>query len=553
MQWFNNLSIRAKLLTGFGTTAALIAALGFIGMRDIGRLSDAIGVIYHDVTLPVKEIGEFQSIFFQQRLVGRDVGDAKTREDQELHTRRLHEITGDVAAALADIQEAVHREDALPLVQRLGQLQDQYIVVRDRWVDHRIAGRLDEAQLVLTNEIGPVSGALVATVDSLYNLEVAAGVATDTQNDRVAASARRMILIAMVVGLSISLLISMYLPKLVSTPLLRAVEALERVAQGDLTAEIDTHSKDEVGRMAASLKQALAMLRGSIATISGNAHTLAGSSEELASVSQEMSASADETSAQANVVSAAAEQVSKNVQTVATATEEMTVSIREIAKNSSDAARVAASAVETAQRTNATVEKLGASSVEIGKVIKVITSIAEQTNLLALNATIEAARAGEAGKGFAVVANEVKELAKETAKATEDISRKIETIQGDTRGAVEAIAQISGVINQINDIQNTIASAVEEQSVTTNEIGRNVTEAARGASDIAQNITGVAQGAQSTSQGANNAQSAAGELSRMASDLQQLVSQFKYEMHTPGHSPRVTVATRPVTTGLQVA
>jgi methyl-accepting chemotaxis protein len=189
---------------------------------------------------------------------------------------------------------------------------------------------------------------------------------------------------------------------------------------------------------------------------------------------------------------------------------------------------VATSAVKTAETTNATVAKLGESSAEIGQVIKVITSIAQQTNLLALNATIEAARAGEAGKGFAVVANEVKELAKETAKATEDISRKIEAIQGDTKGAVEAIGEISGVISQINDISSTIASAVEEQTATTNEISRNVQEAARGGSQVTENILAVAQAAKSTTQGANDTQTAAAELARMAAELQKVVAQFKY-------------------------
>ena len=159
--------------------------------------------------------------------------------------------------------------------------------------------------------------------------------------------------------------------------------------------------------------------------------------------------------------------------------------------------------------------------------IKVITSIAQQTNLLALNATIEAARAGEAGKGFAVVANEVKELAKQTAQATEDISRKIEAIQTGSQGAVEAIAEVGSIINQINDISNTIASSVEEQTATTNEISRNVSEAARGSAEIAQNITGVATAAESTTSGANDTLQAASGLSQMATQLQELVGKFR--------------------------
>ncbi len=174
--------------------------------------------------------------------------------------------------------------------------------------------------------------------------------------------------------------------------------------------------------------------------------------------------------------------------------------------------RVAKNAVSVACLTNETVKKLGESSSEIGNVIKVITSIAQQTNLLALNATIEAARAGEAGKGFAVVANEVKELAKQTAKATEEIGQKIEAIQGDTKGAVKAIEQISTIIDQINDISNSIASAVEEQTVTTNEIGRSVVEAAKGVGEIAKNISGVAVAAKNTTQGATVMQSSLTQL-----------------------------------------
>ena len=308
------------------------------------------------------------------------------------------------------------------------------------------------------------------------------------------------------------------------------LEVVAAAATGDLTREISVSGNDSIGQMGEGLSRFFRDLRTSIASIAANATSLGGSAEELSAVSSQMSSNAVETSAQANVVSAASEQVSSNVQTVTTGVEEMGASIREIAGSATKSAKVAQQAVEVAEMTNATIAKLGDSSAEIGKVINVITSIAEQTNLLALNATIEAARAGEAGKGFAVVANEVKELAKETAKATEDIRQKIEAIQSDTRGAVDAIKQITQIIGQVNDLSNTIASAVEEQTATAKEIGRNVAEAAKGTGEIAQNITSVAQAAQGTTQGANNTQQAAEELARMAAELQQLVSRFKFDV-----------------------
>lgn len=305
------------------------------------------------------------------------------------------------------------------------------------------------------------------------------------------------------------------------------LEVVRLAGEGDLTREISFSDDSAIGKVGAELSRFFSDLRGSISSIADNATALAGASEELSAVSTQMSGNAEETSTQAGVVSSASEEVNQNIHVVRTGVDEMNSAIREIAKNASDAARVSSEAVTVAGTTNETITKLGESSSEIGKVVKVITSIAEQTNLLALNATIEAARAGEAGKGFAVVANEVKELAKETAKATEEISKKIEAIQSDTGGAVSAIREISGVIGQINDISGTIASAVEEQTATANEMGRNVNEASGGAEEIAKNVGSVATAAESTSQGAANTQQAAGELSEMAAALQQLVTRFK--------------------------
>jgi len=300
--------------------------------------------------------------------------------------------------------------------------------------------------------------------------------------------------------------------------------------QGDLLTRGDpAQFKGAYAELLRSVNEMLEVFRSTMERVARLSGPLSEAAAELGRIAQEISLSTGQTANQANLVSAGSEQVSRNIQTVATAADGMGASIREISKNTAEASKVARAAVQSAETTNLTITKLGQSSAEIGQVIKVITSIAQQTNLLALNATIEAARAGEAGKGFAVVANEVKELAKETARATEDISRKIESIQSDTSGAVTAIGEIGTVIGRISDIQNHVASAVEEQSLTTNEITSNLAEAAKGGAAISKSIAAVADAARCGASGVVETQKSAEAVERMAEDLHELLARFQYE------------------------
>jgi methyl-accepting chemotaxis protein len=340
----------------------------------------------------------------------------------------------------------------------------------------------------------------------------------------------------MICGLSLFILFlaSFAMVRAVSHSLSRLTEMIQNIAEGegDVTTRLEAASsfgQDELGEVSRLFNLFMDKLQEILRGVAAHTQKLAAASGQLLEASEQIAVNSQETALQAGTVSNAAQHVTQNLRSLSTGAGEMTTTIQSIAANANEAARVAGSAVSAAQGADATVAKLGQSSAEIGVVVKVITSIAQQTNLLALNATIEAARAGEAGKGFAVVANEVKELAKQTARATEDISHKISTIQADTKGAAEAIGTVSSVINQINNISATIAAAVEEQSATTNEMTRNAGEAAKGAGDISSSISGVAQATEGTSSRARDSQKAAQELASIATELSRLMRQFKVE------------------------
>ncbi|GLY28151.1 methyl-accepting chemotaxis protein [Kineosporia sp. NBRC 101731] len=533
-RWFGDLQLRTKILALVGVALILTLAVGFIGSTAVTNVQDEARVAGVDTANQVNLAKDATTYQARYRRFVLQMGLAYTQENTDAAKAGMEKNAAGVVTALNTLndqdptpaqQQLIN--DILDLTKQLDTIYQAQIAPLSESTDLLSGAQYRKLGDLVNGEFGTAADEALAQTTSLaanYGDEMKAAVA---HGQATAKSATRNVLIC--AGLGALLLVSFgyWMARRIVGSVALIRDAVDALATGDLTHSVTVDSRDEIGQMARSLNTAQVSLRQAMQEITSTSTTLAGSAEELSAVSAQLAVNADAATAQATALGATSAQVSSNVQTVAAGTEEMSASIREIAQSSSEAVRVAGSAVSKAAMAGETVGKLGASSIEIGNVVKVITSIAEQTNLLALNATIEAARAGEAGKGFAVVAEEVKQLAHETARATEDISSRVNAIQSDTQDAVTAIHHITEIIEDINAFQTTIASAVEEQTATTNEISRTVSEAAGGSARIADDVRAVAEATVSSGHSIADARQAASELANMSTNLQNLMGRFK--------------------------
>jgi methyl-accepting chemotaxis protein len=525
---FRNLPVAQKLLISFGALSALMIGVGVTGLVELGDSDARLDRVYETNLRATALLGEISTKVEASRALtatlilhppAADVGSI----EQSLRTLDGR-IDADWAAygALGLAGREPHRDAFARALTGYREVRDEALVPAARKDD--LAAYL----AVQTGQLDPYASAMTGALAGLSRIEDEAARAQMAAAETAESRARLVIGVLIGGALLMALVLALAVSRSLAGPLRRTVEVLEGLAEGRLDQRLEVTGRDEVGRMAGALNAALDRLTDTLRGISANAGTLAASSEQLTAVAGQMSSSAALSAGRAQAVSAASDQISRNITTVSAGAEQIGSSISEIARSTSSAAEVAGTAVRISGEAGAKLERLGASSAEIVSVIKIITSIAEQTNLLALNATIEAARAGEAGKGFAVVAGEVKDLAGETARATEDIRTRVSAIQADSAAAVSAIAEIGAVIDQINHTQTAIAAAVEEQTATTDEMSRNVSEVAAGTSDISTNVGEVAAAAAETTGAASDTAAAADELARVSRDLQESLGMFRY-------------------------
>jgi methyl-accepting chemotaxis protein len=503
-----------------GASVAVVA-LGTTAAQDTQAIADS----QRDVLQPVSNL---RTLYALERLSLDRLVFATTSSD---HADAVSEVAS-ITNQIKETTEHLDQQDIVassPMWKELKVARSEWMTFRDGTlmplaVDGDLEG-FAEAEATTSARVRSTVDVALTQFETKMNEQIAADVVAAEQSSR---EAMVVVSVLLVVGIVVSIVVGWMVARGVRKRAAAMGTALEAMAHGDLTHDAGVQGRDEIGQMAEQLRRAQGHLKGVLTDVEEAAATVAAAIEEMSAAGREVTQGSQQTAANAGLVATAADEVSRNVSTVTQGAEEMDVSIQEIAHNANEAARVATEAARVASATNEIVTKLGRSSEEIGDVIKVISTIASQTNLLALNATIEAARAGEMGRGFAVVAGEVKDLAQGTATATEDIAHRVEAIQEDTESAVAAIAQITQIIESINQFQTTIAAAVEEQTATSTEMRRGVAIAADGSASIAQSITDVATQTASSVEILTSFDASIDQLSSLSHTLRSRVAEFTF-------------------------
>ncbi|WP_157944113.1 methyl-accepting chemotaxis protein [Blastococcus atacamensis] len=519
-------SVRTRLLAAFLGVAAVMVALGLINVGQMSSIHEQVEESAARDVLPLADLQKLTADFQAYSVHGLVAALGASQGQMETAQLQSGLQQESKAATDADIEQLRKNTPA--------ELQDQADLLAADWTD---MAEKDAAYRAATASGAPNAQTLGNAATAAYLTfqadvsDMKDALVADEKKNRAAIAdsfdtARLLTLVLLAVGTALAVGLGIAIARNIRRRIALARQVAEALARGDLSHVLEDDSEDELGQLGAALSQGVHRMREMVTGVVASAASMTALVDDLSRATADVVDASRAGAAHAQSVSQTAAGVSGNVAQVATGAQERSSSIREISSSAQQAASVADEAVRIVSSTNDTLAQLGNSSVEIGNVIKVITGIAEQTNLLALNATIEATRAGELGKGFAVVATEVKELAQETAKATEDVAQRIQAIQSDSGEAVRAIGQIGLTVDKISALQTTIAAAVEQQTAAAAEIDRSIGTAARGSQDIATGAEAVASSSETSAGRIDESRRLAEELAGRAGELREQVGQF---------------------------
>ncbi|MEV8508891.1 methyl-accepting chemotaxis protein [Actinoplanes sp. NPDC051475] len=534
---FGRLRVGARLVVCLGTVVALFVAAGVVGLVAL-RAQDRAVAHMKDMLLLSRAVQEIK--YFNSDVSGWQVayaweaalGDPKAAVKPDAVSRAGYlEVVGRLRTHLKSVDTTVMTAEESKTFKAIRDDWDAFLAMDDTIVALFAQGTpqsVSKANETIGGASWDIYFRILKNTQTLVDSAQSRSDAAAAKATAASRTAQIQLSLAMVVALLLAVPLVYLTRRSIVAPLIAAVATLKAVAGRDLTRRVDTKAMGgELRDMGTAVNEAADTLGAAVSRIKADAAQLSQASQALRTGTGRLVTGSNDAATQVSNAAAAAEQVSTNSQTVAAATEEMEVSIQEIGHSAAQAASVSTEALSAASVAGERVRQLNGSSSEIGAVVKVINAIAQQTNLLALNATIEAARAGEAGKGFAVVAGEVKDLAQETARATEDISARVRAIQDDSSGAAEVIGTFQGVIERINDYVTAIAGAVEEQSATTAEMSRNVAQTAAGSALIAEHVSAVADTVQHTHSDLTVSTTTIEELAHMAEQMNHSATTFK--------------------------